>query len=64
MFNVKKPEYADCNNHLGNKPYKGYCSFIHSVKWSDFYNNPSKFIDIAVAIRQNIGDYKLTKTIK
>lgn len=64
MFNVKNPIFTECHNHIGNKPYKGYSSFIYSVKWSDFYANPNKFIDIAVSIRQNICDYELTKTIK
>lgn len=64
MFNVKKPVFTECNNHIGNKPYKGYSSFIHSVKWADFYANPNKYIDIAVSIRQNINDYELTKIVK
>lgn len=64
MFNVKKPIFTECGNHVGNKPYQGYSSFIHSVKWSDFILNPNKYIDIAVQIRQNINDYELTKTVK
>ena len=64
MFNVKKPVFTECENHIGSKPYQGYSSFIHSVKWSDFISNPNKFIDIAVEIRQNINDYDLTKTLK
>lgn len=64
MFNVKKPVFTECENHTGSKPYQGYSSFIHSVKWADFFSNPNKYIDIAVAIRQNINDYELTKTVK
>jgi hypothetical protein len=64
MFNIKKPVFTDCNNHIGNRPYKGYSSFIHSVKWSDFANNPSKYIDIATNIRANINEYEITKTVK
>ncbi len=64
MFNVKNPIFTECENHAGNKPYKGYCSFIHSVKWSDFVLGPNKYINIAVEIRQNINDYELTKTVK
>lgn len=64
MFNVKKPVFTECANHDGSKPYQGYSSFIHSVKWEDFVSNPNKYIDIAVAIRQNINDYELTKTVK
>lgn len=64
MFNVKKPVFTECENHIGSKPYQGYSSFIHSVKWSDFISSPNKYIDISVAIRQNINDYEITKTVK
>ncbi len=64
MFNVKKPVFIECENHTGSKPYQGYSSFIHSVKWADFVSSPNKYIDIAVSIRQNINDYELTKTVK
>jgi hypothetical protein len=64
MFNVKNPVFTECENHIGSKPYQGYSSFIHSVKWADFFSNHNKYIDIAVAIRQNINDYELTKTVK
>ena len=42
MFNIRKPVYTDCVSHIGSKPYKGYSSFIHSVKWNDFIVNSSK----------------------
>lgn len=64
MFNIKQPVFTDCNNHIGNKPYLGNSSFIHSVKWGDFHSNPNKFIDIAISIRQNIDDYVIVKKIK
>jgi MTH538 TIR-like domain (DUF1863) len=64
MFNVKKPVFTDCQYHIGSKPYHGYSSYIHAVKWSDFVEFPNKYIDIASEIRQNINDYELTKTVK
>lgn len=64
MFNIKNPVFTECDNHIGNKPYKGYSSFIHSVKWAEFYANPNKYIDIAVSIWQKINDYELTKAVK
>lgn len=64
MFNVKKPVFTDCVNHIGSKPYQGYSSYIHSVKWSDFVANPNKYINIAIEIRQNINDYEVIKTVK
>ncbi len=63
MFNVKKPVFTECENHIGSKPYKGYSSFMHSVKWSDFISNPNLNINIAVEIWQNINDYKITKIV-
>jgi hypothetical protein len=64
MFNIKNPVFTECDNHIGSKPYQGYSSFIHSVKWSDFSNNPSKYIDIAIDIRAKINEYEITKTVK
>lgn len=64
MFNVRKPVFTECENHIGSKPYQGYSSFIHSVKWADFVSSPNKYINIAVEICQNINDYELTKTMK
>lgn len=64
MFNIKKPVFTDCNNHIGNRPYNGYSSFIHSVKWSDFANNPNMYIDIAINIKDKIYEYDITKSIK
>lgn len=64
MFNIKNPEFVDCEYHSpGSKPYKGYSSYIHSVKWSDFIADPIKFLDIAVYINDNIDNYEITKQI-
>lgn len=64
MFNIKKPEFTECNNHIGNKPYSGHSSYIHSVKWEDFIGDINNQIEIAVKIKENINDYYLVKTIK
>jgi len=64
MFNIKKPTYTECENHVGSKPYKGYSSFIYSVKWEAFIADIHKYIDIAVEIRSKIEEYEITKTIK
>jgi len=64
MFNIKQPEFTECQNHIGNKPYKGYSSYIRSVKWIEFISNINEHIDIAVAIRGNIDKYEITKSIK
>lgn len=61
MFNIKTPNYTDCDNHGLSKVYSGYSSYIHSVKWCDFIVNPDKFIQIAYDINSNINDYDITK---
>ncbi len=64
MFNIKNPVYSSCNNHITNRPYTGYSSFIYPVKWNDFTNDPNKYIDIATNIRAKINEYDITKTVK
>jgi len=64
MFNVKAPNYVDCNKHAsGSKVYSGNSSYIHSVKWSDFTADSNKYIDLALAIRDDIDSYNITKQI-
>lgn len=62
MFNHKKKEdnIRNCN---GQKIYEGSPSYIPSVKWENFKNNVDFYITQAVATRQNINDYDLTKTV-
>ncbi|GAA0875200.1 hypothetical protein GCM10009118_16090 [Wandonia haliotis] len=64
MFNINKPVFTDCTNHVDNQPYKGESSFIHSVKWLDFANDPGKYIDLALDIRAKLDEYNITKTVK
>ena len=64
MFNIKKPVFTECDNHIGNKPYQGYSSYIYSVKWNDFILNVNKYIDISLDIRKNIDQYNITKNVK
>lgn len=64
MFNIKKPVFTDCNNHLDKKPYQGHSSFIHSVKWNDFKDKPIKYIDTAIEIRKKMNEYNIIKTVK
>ena len=58
-FNVKAPEYADCNGHQGGgKVYRGRASYIQYVKWQDFRTNPKAYIDSAYAAQSAIDSYK------
>lgn len=61
MFNKKDPERGKCQNHIF---YKGYCSYIDSVKWDEFIADPDKYIDIAKSIQKNISEYNITKQLK
>jgi MTH538 TIR-like domain (DUF1863) len=63
MFNHKSKEDSIrlCN---GEKIYEGSPSFINSVKWLNFKNNESFFINNAIVVRENINQYVLTKTIQ
>ncbi|WP_456309911.1 TIR domain-containing protein [Serratia proteamaculans] len=64
MFNIKEPEYTDCSNHTGtSKVYSGNSSYIHSVKWSDFINNPSSYVDKSVKISEEIESYNISKIV-
>lgn len=63
MFNLKAKEsnMRECN---GTKVYHGYHSYIYSVKWENFIGGVNNYLDIAKAIRQNISNYDVTKTVK
>lgn len=61
-FNIKYPERRLCNQ-CGCYHYYGDCSYIEAVKWSDFINSPSHYIDQAVKRQTNINDYDITKEV-
>ena len=63
MFNIKQPEFTDCPYHGQNRPYKGYSSYIHSVKWDEFINNINHYIDITLEIWRNRNDYNIKKSV-
>lgn len=64
MFNIKAPNYLECDNHGEAKVYSGYSSYIHSVKWIDFIENPDKYLTIAYKINSDIDNYVVTKMHK
>jgi hypothetical protein len=64
MFNIKQPEYTDCTNHASvSKVYSGSPSYIRTVKWSDFLDNPGRHIDLAIKIGENIDAYNIRKVV-
>lgn len=63
MFNIKQPEYSDCEHHFAETVYVGYSSYIYSIKWSAFKSDVQKFIDDAVSINESIDNYNIQKVI-
>lgn len=65
MFNIKEPEYTDCNSHwFGSKPYEGDPCYIYSVKWSDFELDVVQYLDHAVSINMKLDEYDIVKQVK
>lgn len=60
MFNVKTPNRRLCNSSY---VYTGDSSYIQSVKWEDFINNPSKYIDKAIELRDRKEEFHLKKKL-
>lgn len=61
MFNQTYKTPKSCQ--YGSSVYIGEYSYILSVKWSDFIQNPHIYIERADRIKQNIGDYVITKEV-
>ncbi|HEY2583453.1 MAG TPA: TIR domain-containing protein [Mucilaginibacter sp.] len=60
MFNRASPQTHDCN---GNVIHTGRFSYIHCVTWQELKNNLSGCVDIAVEIKNNSGDYLISKVV-
>lgn len=64
MFNAKKPEHSNCENHSGStKIYTGDHSYIPSVKWDTFKNSVKVWLEKAERINDNIDGYDLVKEV-
>lgn len=61
MFNIKKPDKYKCD--ADSTIYRGYSSYIYSVKWEDFIKNMNKYLEIAEKNQANINDYDVVKEI-
>lgn len=61
MFNVKEPNRRLCN---GSYVYTGDASYIQSVNWENFINNPSIYIEKAIELRDKINEFEIRKNIK
>ena len=65
MFNRVEPLTSSCgsylhqsNFHIGNDH-----SYIHQVEWHKFIQNPSYYLDIAEALRNNLHLFKLQRVV-
>jgi hypothetical protein len=61
MFNEKASTTSVCSN--GSIVYHGDYSYIQSVKWEDFKDFHNTHLDKALAIRDNMDKYNITKNI-
>lgn len=62
MFCQRKSDARDCSR--GDTVYYGESSYILSAKWKDFFDTPNVFIERAIKINENIGDYEITKVVE
>ena len=60
MFNVKEPVYKDCPSRT---VYIGDESYIQSVKWKDFINDPNLYIEKSLYIKNNWNKYEIIKAV-
>ena len=61
MFNAKKPDVRICDS--GSKIYSGESSYIISVKWCDFIENPNNYIERAYHNQNSIINFEIDKEI-
>ena len=61
-FNIKSPNRKYCSQ-CGSYHYFGECSYIEAVKWDDFINYPTYYIDNAVARKNNVESFNIHKEV-
>lgn len=61
MFNAKKPDKSRCISN--DEIYHGESSYIYSVKWKDFVNNPTEYIEKAYHLQNSIEQFDIYKEI-
>jgi hypothetical protein len=62
MFNIKSANTSPCSN--GSLVYYGDSCYIQSVKFVDFKNSPTYYLEKAIELRDKKEDYNITKTVK
>jgi hypothetical protein len=61
MLNKKDKKQIYCSHN--NTIYSGDTSYIKTVKWFDFIENPQYFINRAVEIKDHINEYVIRKEV-
>ena len=62
MFNRKEPNCKTCKND--SKIFYGESSYILSVKWADFVQDPNEYIERAIKIQNSIEQYNVVKELE
>ena len=62
MFNIKKPEMGSCK--CGCQVYRGVCSYIPLVTWSDFIKDHSGCIRMALDNKENWESFNICKNLE
>lgn len=60
-FNLKNPDKRNCSEE--STIWYGDVSYIRAVKWKDFINNYSHYIDLACERQDDIDNYEIKKEI-
>ena len=61
MFNIKTPDKNICSTF--NEIYHGDSSYIFSVKWCDFIEEPNEYIEKAFYLQNSIEKFDISKEI-
>lgn len=61
LFNQKQTDSKTCAS--GDTIYYGQASYMLCVKWDDFKDDMSSYIDVACGIQANKDDYNIQKTV-
>lgn len=59
MFNLKEKSQHQVSCTEGSAAYRGDCSYIDLIRWSDFLRNIKWYIDAAIDRKKRIDDYKI-----
>jgi hypothetical protein len=61
MFNQKQKIRKQC--YKEKNIYSGDCSYIESIKWTDFVDKPQEYIKKAIELKNRIDEYDIIKEV-